>query len=119
MRSVKRLISNYAEIRSACEIAPTSYGERVSDSHTITREDKMCWLADLDSAASKAGLTENEREVYDLTTRGVCDRGDMNLEQWVAKRIGATQQGANFILWTAAKKIFNELTKPLVRNAGK
>jgi hypothetical protein len=115
--SVKRMIVNYAETRSACECRSPSFGERVSDSHAVTRDDLVCGLADLDHCAAKADLTDNERAAYDLLTRGLVDERNHNLETWAAKQLGVTQQGLNFLAWSAAEKICNELSKPLVRSA--
>lgn len=115
--SVKRMIVNYAETRSACELRSPSFGERVSDSHTVTRDDLVIGLADLDRCAAKADLTDNERAAYFLMTRGLVDQRNLNLETWAADKLGVTQKGMNYLVWSVAEKICNELTNPLLRSA--
>lgn len=111
------MIVNYAETRSACELRSPSFGERVSDSHTVTRDDLVIGLADLDRCAAKADLTDNERAAYFLMTRGLVDQRNLNLETWAADKLGVTQKGMNYLVWSVAEKICNELTNPLLRSA--
>jgi hypothetical protein len=104
-QSVKRLMCNYAGIRSKAETRLPNYNPRTRVPTHNSIEEAIINLADMDTAAERAGLTPRQKLVYNLLSRGYAERPGQTVPQWAYEKLGVSQPAMSKAADVVARKI--------------